>query len=368
MATARVAERGLGAEAADRAFFGHPRGLSTLFFTEMWERFSYYGMRGFLILFMTRRGRGRRARARHGDRGGDLRHVHLDGVPDEPAGRLDRRSPARPAPRGALRRHPDRRRPLLARVPGARRRSTSACSSSSLGTGLLKPNISVIVGQLYAQQRRPPRRGVLDLLHGHQPRRVPRAADHRVSGAGRAVPRAAQGVGHRSELGLALGVRRGRRRHDARADPVRPRLARTSARPGSSRSTPASPEAGAKLKRQAIVYLGRRRSAALVALRGAGRCWRLAGHDASSVDRRLQLRAAGRHRSGSSAGSSCAGDWTPDERKPLVLDRRLLSSPRRCSGRSSSRPDPTLNLFADRSTRNVDLRATASSRAAGGSR
>jgi POT family proton-dependent oligopeptide transporter len=37
----------------DRGFFGHPRGLSTLFFTEMWERFSYYGMRAFLILYMT---------------------------------------------------------------------------------------------------------------------------------------------------------------------------------------------------------------------------------------------------------------------------------------------------------------------------
>ena len=35
-------------------WFGHPRGLSTLFFTEMWERFSYYGMRGFLILYMTK--------------------------------------------------------------------------------------------------------------------------------------------------------------------------------------------------------------------------------------------------------------------------------------------------------------------------
>ena len=34
-------------------FFGHPRGLSTLFFTEMWERFSYYGMRAFLILYMV---------------------------------------------------------------------------------------------------------------------------------------------------------------------------------------------------------------------------------------------------------------------------------------------------------------------------
>jgi POT family proton-dependent oligopeptide transporter len=39
--------------AQDRAFFGHPRGLSTLFFTEMWERFSYYGMRALLLLYMT---------------------------------------------------------------------------------------------------------------------------------------------------------------------------------------------------------------------------------------------------------------------------------------------------------------------------
>lgn len=39
--------------ASDTRFFGHPRGLATLFFTEMWERFSYYGMRAILILFMT---------------------------------------------------------------------------------------------------------------------------------------------------------------------------------------------------------------------------------------------------------------------------------------------------------------------------
>ena len=37
----------------DGGWGGHPRGLSTLFFTEMWERFSYYGMRAFLILYMT---------------------------------------------------------------------------------------------------------------------------------------------------------------------------------------------------------------------------------------------------------------------------------------------------------------------------
>lgn len=33
--------------------FGHPRGLMTLFFTELWERFSYYGMRGLLVLFLA---------------------------------------------------------------------------------------------------------------------------------------------------------------------------------------------------------------------------------------------------------------------------------------------------------------------------
>jgi POT family proton-dependent oligopeptide transporter len=38
---------------ADTRFFGHPRGLATLFFTEFWERFSFYGMRAILILFMT---------------------------------------------------------------------------------------------------------------------------------------------------------------------------------------------------------------------------------------------------------------------------------------------------------------------------
>ena len=40
-------------DAQQHDFFGHPRGLSTLFFTELWERFSYYGMRALLVLFMT---------------------------------------------------------------------------------------------------------------------------------------------------------------------------------------------------------------------------------------------------------------------------------------------------------------------------
>src|SRR6266850_6238178 len=54
MATRAIPRVGVAADAAvDRGFFGHPRGLSTLFFTEMWERFSYYGMRAFLLYYIT---------------------------------------------------------------------------------------------------------------------------------------------------------------------------------------------------------------------------------------------------------------------------------------------------------------------------
>ncbi len=55
MSTSRDATA--ASSAADRdthGFFGHPKGLSTLFFTEMWERFSYYGMRALLTLYMTK--------------------------------------------------------------------------------------------------------------------------------------------------------------------------------------------------------------------------------------------------------------------------------------------------------------------------
>ena len=40
-------------EISKNNFFGHPIGLRTLFFTELWERMSYYGMRGLLVLYMT---------------------------------------------------------------------------------------------------------------------------------------------------------------------------------------------------------------------------------------------------------------------------------------------------------------------------
>jgi proton-dependent oligopeptide transporter, POT family len=41
-------------EITDKRFFGHPMGLAVLFFAEMWERFSYYGMRALLIFYLTK--------------------------------------------------------------------------------------------------------------------------------------------------------------------------------------------------------------------------------------------------------------------------------------------------------------------------
>ena len=42
-----------GSTLNQRTISGHPVGLFVLFFTEMWERFSYYGMRAILVLFLT---------------------------------------------------------------------------------------------------------------------------------------------------------------------------------------------------------------------------------------------------------------------------------------------------------------------------
>ncbi|MET9467020.1 oligopeptide:H+ symporter [Streptomyces sp. NPDC006544] len=53
---------------ADKTFFGHPRGLATLFMTEMWERFSYYGMRALLVLYLVSGG----VDAATGSQGGGL--------------------------------------------------------------------------------------------------------------------------------------------------------------------------------------------------------------------------------------------------------------------------------------------------------
>jgi len=129
-------------------WFGHPRGLSTLFFTEMWERFSYYGMRAFLILYMT-------ASIANGGLGFDDRHAAT--VYGNYVGSVW----LTPILGGLI---ADRllgqyRSVLLGGTIIALGHFTLAFKSLStfyaglvlivIGTGLLKPNVSTIVGSLY---------------------------------------------------------------------------------------------------------------------------------------------------------------------------------------------------------------------------
>ncbi len=135
---------------ADRSFFGHPRGLATLFFTEMWERFSYYGMRALLILFMTAAvaegGLGfdtAKAGAIYGLYTGFVYLMALPGgwVADRLIG--------------------TRRAVLVGGIVIAAGHFSMAIESLTtfylglglivIGTGLLKPNISAMVGDLYPE-------------------------------------------------------------------------------------------------------------------------------------------------------------------------------------------------------------------------
>lgn len=134
---------------SDTGFFGHPRGLSTLFFTEFWERWGYYGMRSLLILFMkapeSSGGLGfdqSKASAIYGLYTAMVYMASLPGgwIADRVLGQ--RRSVMFGAfiiSAGYL---------MLA-VP-----STTVfyigLFTVIIGTGLLKPNISTIVGQLYS--------------------------------------------------------------------------------------------------------------------------------------------------------------------------------------------------------------------------
>ncbi len=140
---------------SDVAFFGHPRGLATLFFTEMWERFSYYGMRACLVLYMvapvSTGGLGfptARAATIYGLYTGSVYAMSIPG-----GWMADRFLGGRMAV-------------LLGGIGIAAGNGLIALGSESvfytglvvvaLGTGLLKPNVSGMVGALYSE--RDPRR------------------------------------------------------------------------------------------------------------------------------------------------------------------------------------------------------------------
>jgi len=136
---------------AQPTFFGHPRGLSTLFFTEMWERFSYYGMRGFLLLYMT-------SSVATGGMGMDAAtaapiygmYTSIAYLSNLPGGWI------------ADRLIGQRRAVLVGGILIASGHFSLAVPRLStfylglvlivIGTGLLKPNVSVMVGQLYTQK------------------------------------------------------------------------------------------------------------------------------------------------------------------------------------------------------------------------
>ncbi|MBI3207977.1 MAG: peptide MFS transporter [Candidatus Solibacter usitatus] len=134
----------------DPRFFGHPRGLATLFLTEFWERWGYYGMRSLLILFMKApEGDGglgfdqSKASSIYGLYTAIVYMVALPGgwIADRLLGQR------RAVLYGAFIMTAGY---LLLVVPGL---TAFYCGLLLViaGTGLLKPNISTIVGQLYAQ-------------------------------------------------------------------------------------------------------------------------------------------------------------------------------------------------------------------------
>jgi POT family proton-dependent oligopeptide transporter len=131
-------------------FFGHPRGLATLFLTEYWERFSYYGMRALLILFMT-------ASLERGGLGFDVVkagaiygiYVGMAYLVTLPGGWI------------ADRLMGQRKAVLYGGLVIAAGNFALAIPLTLtfylglglivIGTGLLKPNVSTMVGQLYGQ-------------------------------------------------------------------------------------------------------------------------------------------------------------------------------------------------------------------------
>jgi POT family proton-dependent oligopeptide transporter len=130
-------------------FFGHPRGLATLFFTEFWERFSYYGMRALLILYMTAPlavgGLGFDTPKAGAIYGAYTALVYLMSVPGGwLADRLLGQRYATLCGGGAI---------MLGHISLAIPSITGFYFGLLLvivGTGLLKPNVSAMVGQLYA--------------------------------------------------------------------------------------------------------------------------------------------------------------------------------------------------------------------------
>lgn len=146
---------GPSAPDGEKTFFGHPRGLATLFMTEMWERFSFYGMRALLVLYLISGG----PDAKIGSQGGGLAAtaatasaiyavynamVYLLAMPGGWFG--DRvwgpRKTVALGACGVIAGH------LILTIPG-QASFFAGLAVVACGSGLLKSNISTMVGHLY---------------------------------------------------------------------------------------------------------------------------------------------------------------------------------------------------------------------------
>ena len=157
--------------AVDTRFFGHPRGLATLFFTEMWERFSYYGMRAFLLFYMVtpvaNGGLGftdAQGTSLYGTYTGSAWGAAIVGglIADRLIGQY---------PQRALRRHPHHARAPLAGVPRAavllhRPRAHRDRHRAAEAEREHARRLAVSAGRSQTRRR------LLDLLHGDQLRRM----------------------------------------------------------------------------------------------------------------------------------------------------------------------------------------------------
>jgi len=137
----------------DTSFFGHPRGLATLFFTEMWERFSFYGGRGILILFMTAAlatgGLGMTAAGAAAIYGIYVASVYLFALPGGWV--ADRLLGQRSSVLWGGLLIAAGNFSIAAHGAGGMIAFYSGLILIVLGTGLLKPNVSTIVGELYPE-------------------------------------------------------------------------------------------------------------------------------------------------------------------------------------------------------------------------
>jgi len=176
-------------------------GLSVLFFTEMWERFSYYGMRALADPLhaapIAAGGLGFETGVAGAVYGLYTSMVYMTSLPR----RLDRGPPDRPAPRRPLRRH----RPSPAAISAWRSVADHLLYRPRADRRRHRP----AERQRGRDRRRPlrpggqaPRRRLLDLLHGHQPRRV-----HRAAGCGYLGQRISWHIGFGAAgVGMVLGI------------------------------------------------------------------------------------------------------------------------------------------------------------------